>query len=51
MAKKVDNTSSYFPCVLSRKHFSVHLCWVKLKEKFKISEARKECAGGKKINK
>lgn len=41
---KVDNTSGYFPCVLSRKHFGLHIYWVKLKEKFKISEARKECA-------
>lgn len=48
MTKKPDNTSSYFPCVLSRKHFNLQICWVKLKEKFKISEARKEHTGKKK---
>lgn len=51
MTKKPDNTSSYFPCVLSRKHFNVQICWVRLKEKFKISEARKERTGKKKKKK
>lgn len=51
MTKKPDNTSSYFPCVLSRKHFNLQICWVKLKEKFKISEARKEHTGKKKKKK